>query len=114
MDLQKTGVSVETGHEQSAVQGGGTGGWQAPASPLQPLGSAGSSAPPITGSCWGFIFVCLGLFFCFVLVFFEHRKALRMPLHGSSVCCVLGRVMTIPGFALGSLRCVVVFLASMS
>lgn len=37
-----------------------------------------------------------------------------MPLHGSSVWCVLGRAMMIPGVALGSLRCVVVFLASMS
>lgn len=31
-----------------------------------------------------------------------------------SVCCVLGGGFTIPGFALGSLRCVVIFLASMS
>lgn len=58
---------METGHERSAAQGGGVRGWQAPVSPLQPLGSTGSSAPPITGSCWAFIFVCLGLF---LFVFF--------------------------------------------
>lgn len=58
---------------------------------------------------WKLFFIPLGLFYFLFLLFFEHRKAWRMASAWFCVCAVCWGGVTIPGLALGSLRCVVFY-----
>lgn len=59
----------------------------------------------------GFFLLFGVIFFSFLFfsLFFEHRRALRMASAWFLVCAVCWGGVPIPGFALGSLRCVVFF-----